>query len=180
MLNTIIFFVCEGNTNQLLQQEKPKKSITFEWKKSPLDYDANVTSLKLSNIHHCQSVTSCFEAICFMHFIPFHLRLSPFFASAIVVHIVADGIVFFYRKIKSLPLIFFLFFRFFNFSSQKLRYSCVLLAWIVNIPFHHIVPARISKPTLWVADINYWIKWKVVKKVSRLRLYEEDSKLTFW
>ena len=87
---------------------------------------------------------------------------------------------FFYRKIKSLPLIFFLFFRFFNFSSQKVRYSCVLLAWIVNIPFHHIVPARISKPTLWVADINYWIKWKVVKKVSRLRLYEEDSKLTFW
>ena len=94
------FFVCEGNTNQLLQQEKPKKSITFEWKKSPLDYDANVTSLKLSNIHHCQSVTSCFEAICFMHFIPFHLRLSPFFASAIVVHIVADRIVFFFFTAK--------------------------------------------------------------------------------
>ena len=109
------FFVCEGNTNQLLQQEKPKKSITFEWKKSPLDYDANVTSLKLSNIHHCQSVTSCFEAIWFMHFISFHLRLSPFFASAIVVHIVADGIVFFYRKIKSLPLIFFSIFPFFQF-----------------------------------------------------------------
>ena len=115
MLITIIFFVCEGNTNQLLQQEKPKKSITFAWKKSPLDYDANVTSLKLSNIHHCQSVTSCFEAICFMYFISFHLRLSPFFASTIVVNIVADRIVFFYRKIKSLPLIFFSIFPFFQF-----------------------------------------------------------------
>ena len=123
MLITIIFFVCEGNTNQLLQQEKPKKSITFEWKKSPLDYDANVTSLKLSNIHHCQSVTSCFEAICFMHFIPFHLRLSPFFASAIVVHIVADRIVFFYRKIKSLPLIFFFYFSVFSifFTEGKIQ-----------------------------------------------------------
>ena len=45
----------------------------------------------------------------------FSLRLSPFFASAIVVHIVADGIVFFYRKIKSLPLIFFSIFPFFQF-----------------------------------------------------------------
>ena len=174
------FFVCEGNTNQLLQQEKPKKSITFEWKKSPLDYDANVTSLKLSNIHHSQSVTSCFEAIWFMHFISFHLRLSPFSLLPSSYILLLTESFFFYRKIKSLPLIFFLFFRFFNFSSQKVRYSCVLLAWIVNIPFHHIVSARISKPTLWVADINYWIKWKVVKKVSRLRLYEKDSKLTFW
>ena len=42
----------------------------------------------------------CCEAICFMHFIPFHLRLSPFFASAIVVHIVADRIVFFFFTAK--------------------------------------------------------------------------------
>ena len=57
-----------------------------------------------------------------MHFIPFHLRLSPFFASAIVVHIVADRIVFFYRKIKSLPLIFFdfPFFQFF-FTEGKIQ-----------------------------------------------------------
>ena len=138
----------KGTPISSCSRKNQKKSITFEWKKSPLDYDANVTSLKLSNIHHCQSVTSCFEAICFMYFISFHLRLSPFFASTIVVNIVADRIVFFYRKIKSLPLIFFSIFPFFQFSSQKVRYSCVLLAWIVNIPFHHIVPARISKPTL--------------------------------
>ena len=116
------FFVCEGNTNQLLQQEKPKKSITFEWKKSPLDYDANVTSLKLSNIHHCQSVTSCFEAICFMHFIPFHLRLSTFFASAIVVHIVANRIVFFTAKLK-VYLWFFFYFSVFSifFTEGKIQ-----------------------------------------------------------
>ena len=83
------FFCLWRKHQSALAAGKTKKTITFEWKKSPLDYDANVTSLKLSNIHHCQSVTSCFEAICFMHFIPFHLRLSPFFASAIVVHIVA-------------------------------------------------------------------------------------------
>ena len=175
------FFCLWRKHQSALAAGKTKKTITFEWKKSPLDYDANVTSLKLSNIHHCQSVTSCFEAICFMHFIPFHLRLSPFFASAIVVHIVADRIVFFFLpQNEKFTFTFFSIFPFFQFSSQKVRYSCVLLAWIVNIPFHHIVLARISKPTLWVAHINYWIKWKVVKKVSRLRLYEEDSKLTFW
>ena len=76
---------------------------------------------------------------------------------------------FVYRKSKSSPFVFFCF-SVFQFSSHKVRFSCVLLAWIVNIPFHHIVTVRISKPTSWVARINYWIKWKVVNLVSRLRL----------
>ena len=105
------FFFCLWRKHQsALAAWKTKKTITFEWKKSPLDYDANVTSLKLSNIHYCQSVTSCFEAIWFMHFISFHLRLSPFFASAIVVHIVADRMVFFFTaKLKVYLYLFFYF-----------------------------------------------------------------------
>ena len=99
-------------------------------------------------------------------FYSFYLRLSPFFACAILLHIVADKIVLFTVKVK----VRLLFFSVFQFTSHKVRFSCVLLAWIVNIAFHHIVTVRISKPTSWVARINYWIKWKVVNLVSRLRL----------
>ena len=68
-------------------------------------------SLKFSNIRHCQFVTFWFEAIFFMHFIRFHFRLSPFFASVVVLRSVAERIVLFTVKVK-VHLWFFCFFRF--------------------------------------------------------------------
>ena len=153
-----------------MQREKPKKKNqqNSSGKAPHLTIMPTWLSPKLRNIRRCQSDTSCFEAISFRIY-SLSLAVVAFFASAIVLHIVADRIVLFIIKIK-VNLWFFFCFSVFQFSSHKVRFSCVLLAWIVNIPFHQIVTVRISKPTLWVAHINYWIKWKVVNKVSRLRL----------
>ena len=137
--------------------------------KPPVDYYAGITFPQVINYPSLSIWYFLFWSHFYLHFIRFHLRLSPFLASAIVLHIVADKIVLSTVKVK-VHLWFFSCFSVFQFSSHTVRFSCVLLAWIVNIPFHHIVTVRKSKPTLWVVHINYWIKWKVVNEVSRLRL----------
>ena len=176
----MIFFVCEGNTNQLLLQEKPKKINNIRVEKVPTWLWCQCDFPKV--IKH-PSLSICyflFWSYLFYAFYSFSLAVVAIFRFCHrPTYCWWQNRFFFTAKLK-VYLWLFSIFPFFQFSSQKVRYSCVLLAWIVNIPFHHIVPARISKPTLWVADINYWIKWKVVKKVSRPRLYEEDSKLTLW
>ena len=107
---------------------KTKTTTTFEWESYSLDYDTNVTFLKVLEYPSFSICYFWFEAIFFMHFIRFHFRLSPFFASVVVLHSVADRIVLFTVKVK-VHLWFFVF-SVFQFSfSHKVRFSCVLLAW---------------------------------------------------
>ena len=166
----MIFFLCEGNTNHLLQQEKPKKNFNnIRVEKPPTwllcRHDFPLSFQLFVTVNLILPVLKPFLSA----FYSFSFAVVAFFRFCHRLTYCCWQNRFVYRKSKSSPFVFFCF-SVFQFSSHKVRFSCVLLAWIVNIPFHQIVTVRISKPTLWVAHINYWIKWKVINKVSRLRL----------
>ena len=125
MLNTIIFFCLWRKHQSALAAGKTKKINNIRVEKVPTwlwcqcDFPKVIKHPSLS--------------ICYFLFWSYLIYAFYFFSLAVVAIFRfchrrtyccwRNG--FFYRKIKSLPLIFFLFFRFFNFSSQKVRYSCV-------------------------------------------------------